>query len=121
VGRRRRKPRKRKPKIEETFLDWNGEKIVLYKSALAGHILTVHPDVFNHLDKFPSALSKPETVVRDRYDRNSTWVNYPFQEGGKKYYLNILVSKRSKERFIRTAFISDKGPKRGKRIWPPQR
>jgi hypothetical protein len=118
VGRRRR-TRKRKLETEETFLDWNGEKVMLYKSALAGHILKVHPDIFDHLDKFGTAIKKPETVVRDRYERNSVWVNYPFEEEGKRYYLNILVTEKGKVRFIRTAFVTDKGPKRGKKIWPP--
>ena len=69
------------------------------------HILTFHPEIAQHLDKFAEVLLKPEGIRRSISDKKVLLFDKGFASIGSGNYLRIAV-KINERWFILTAYLT---------------
>ena len=98
------------------FRDLNNRKIRLTEERQE-HIETDHPEMAGQIDKIQETLLNPDVIVRSRTDSNVElfYRHYNVTPVTEKY-LCVVVKVLSNDRFIITAYFTDK-IKRGKVLW----
>lgn len=71
------------------------------------HILTFHPEIEEHLDKFADVLFAPDEIRRSVSDKNVLLFHKSFASIGEGKYLRIAV-KTNDRWFILTAYLTSR-------------
>lgn len=71
------------------------------------HILEVHPELKDHLEKLSQVLSDPDEIRRSRFDKNVLLFYKFFAKVKSGKYINVTV-KAGDRNFVLTSYITDK-------------
>jgi hypothetical protein len=89
LGNKKRK--KPDASIHSVFVDWKGREILLTHSVFSGHLVdAAHDEAYLYYETLKENLSKPETVVKSRYRRDTLIANIKLHNR-EDNYLRVVI------------------------------